>query len=288
MNIKEIHPIGYCYGVINAINLAKKVREDNPCSPIYVFGMIVHNEAVAKELSDIGIVTIDTTGIDKISRLKEFKPGDIVIFTAHGHDESLDSILDDNNVTHYDAVCKIVKLNMSKIREAVDSNRDVIFIGKAGHPETEASISISPRVHLYDIKDGIDYSSIGDNPLVTNQTTLSFLEIEHIHEDIRFNRPNADIIDEICSASRLRQQALANLNEEIDLCLIVGSIKSSNTNKLYEIALGKENIRKTLKINDVNDLRGIDLSNVHSVHIASGTSTNIKVVEDIKKYLEER
>ncbi len=287
MNIKEIRPIGYCYGVINAINLAKKIRKENPNSPIYVFGMIVHNEAVSKELGELGIVTIDLTGLDKKSRLNEFKPGDIVIFTAHGHDEALDLILDRNGVTHYDAVCKIVKMNMTKIQDSVDCGRDVIFIGKEGHPETEASISISPKVHLYDIKKGIDYSKVGDNPLVTNQTTLSFLEIEDIHKDIMRHRPDAEIIDEICSASRLRQQSIANLKDDYDLCLIVGSKKSSNTNKLYEIALGKKNIRQTLKINDKNDLKDIDLSDVENIVIASGTSTSVQVVEEIKKYLEE-
>ena len=287
MNIVEIRPIGYCYGVINAINLAKQIRKENPQSPIYVFGMIVHNEAVAKELGELGIVTIDTTGLDKRKKLNEFRPGDIVIFTAHGHDESLDSILDNKGITHYDAVCKIVKMNMGKIRDATNAGRDVIFIGKEGHPETEASISISPKVHLYDINKGIDYSKVGANPLVTNQTTLSFLEIEDIHKDIKEHRPDAEIIDEICSASRLRQQSIANLKGEYDLCLIVGSQKSSNTNKLYEIALGKKNIRQTLKINDKYDLKDINLSNIENVVIASGTSTNVQVVEDIKEYLEE-
>ncbi len=288
MNIKEIHPIGYCYGVINAINLAKKIRKENPDSPVYVFGMIVHNEAVSKELADLGIVTVDTSNINKREKLKEFKKGDIVIFTAHGHDESLDAILDENEVTHYDAVCTIVKLNMGKIKEAIRSGRDVIFIGKEGHPETEASISIDERVHLYDIKNGIDFSKVGDNPLVTNQTTLSYLEIEHIHNDIKTNRPNAEIIDEICSASRLRQQAINNVTEDIDLCLIVGSKTSSNTNKLFEIALGKKNIRTTLKINDKSDLINLDLNTINNVLIASGTSTNLTVVEEIKKYLEDR
>ncbi|MEA4821440.1 MAG: 4-hydroxy-3-methylbut-2-enyl diphosphate reductase, partial [Erysipelotrichales bacterium] len=44
MKIDLLNPCGYCKGVINAINLVKKTRENNPDTPIYIWGNLVHNE----------------------------------------------------------------------------------------------------------------------------------------------------------------------------------------------------------------------------------------------------
>ena len=46
---------------------------------IYVFGLLVHNDEVTKELDVLGITTIDLTSIDPIERLKLFKNDEIVI-----------------------------------------------------------------------------------------------------------------------------------------------------------------------------------------------------------------
>ena len=43
-------------------------------------------------------------------------------------------------------------------------------------------------------------------------------------------------MDEICNATLLRQQEIMNLNDDVDTIIIVGSKKSSNTMKLYELA----------------------------------------------------
>ena len=64
--IKLLKPIAHCYGVINAIELAKKVANENKGKNIYVFGLLVHNEEVTKELDNYGIKTIDLTELDPI------------------------------------------------------------------------------------------------------------------------------------------------------------------------------------------------------------------------------
>ena len=91
--IKLLKPIGHCYGVINAINLAKSVAEKYKDKNIYVFGLLVHNEEVTKELDSYGIKTIDLTNKNPLEVLKKFNSRDIVIFTAHGHPDVYEDIL---------------------------------------------------------------------------------------------------------------------------------------------------------------------------------------------------
>ena len=88
MEIKKVVPSGYCKGVVNAIRLAKKTKEDNPDTPVYVLGMLVHNSFVTKELSDLGIITLDDTFTSKSELLDQIDEG-IVIFTAHGISDAI-------------------------------------------------------------------------------------------------------------------------------------------------------------------------------------------------------
>lgn len=285
MKVYELKPYGYCYGVINAINLIKEVREKHSNKNVYVFGMLVHNNDVVKYLDDINVKTIDTTKINKEERLKQFTSNDVVVFTAHGHDYKLEKILRDNGVIFYDATCKNVLTNLELIKEK-SSSREIIYIGKKNHPETEAALAISPKVVLYDIKEGIDYSKIKvNNPLVTNQTTLSYLEIKNIHDDILKNFNKSEIIDEICSSTRIRQENIINFDIDVDLVIIIGSIQSSNTDKLFQISKDKFINSKVIKVENLKGLKQYDLKNIKSVLITSGTSTPLSSILEIKEYL---
>ncbi len=287
MEVIKIKPIGYCFGVINAINLALKIKKEYPSNDVYLFGQIVHNNDVTNLLSDAGIITIDTASKDKIDLLNAFKKDDIVIFSAHGHDKKYDEILNKRGIKYFDATCPKVAKNNDLIKKESINNK-VIFIGKKGHPETEASVAISNNVILYDIKDKMDFSLIDvDSPLVVNQTTLSFLEIEDIHKDIKNHFPKANIIDEICDATRLRQEKISSLEDKIDMFIIIGSSKSSNTDKLYQIAKNKyQDSIPVIKVENLDDLLKHDLSNIKKVALASGTSTPLKVVDEMETYLK--
>jgi len=284
MEVIEIKPIGYCLGVIQAINVALKTRKDNPNSPIYVFGLLVHNDEVTKMLEKENIQTIDITKINVKERLNQFTQDDIVIFTAHGHPSFYEEILIKNGVRFIDTTCSRVKKNMDLMKEA-SKNHEVIFIGKAHHPETIAALSIADNIVFYVLGEEFDYSIMEDvEPLVVNQTTLSFLELEDIHKDILDHLPKAHIYDEICNATRVRQEGLLKMDDSVDLVIIIGSNISSNTTKLYEISKAKLK-QEVIMINSFKELENIDLSKVNKVALASGTSASIQTIKEIKDYL---
>ncbi len=282
MKVELIKPIGHCFGVIKAIELAKQVRKDFPEKKVYVFGFLVHNEDVTNELKEEGIETIDITNINPLERLEEFSENDIVIFTAHGHPKSYEDVLNKRGVKYLDASCPKVLKSFEMIQRA----KETIYIGKDKHPETVAALTKSDNVHLYDIKGGFDYSKVtSDNPIVLNQTTLSFLELKEIHEDIKRHLPNSRIENEICDATLLRQKAIINLKDDIDLIVIVGSKMSSNTNKLFEVAKKDHPSKKVIFVENIRDL-GAFSSNYRHAAIVGGTSTPLSTINKIKEYLE--
>lgn len=282
--IELLEPIGHCFGVINAIELAKRTAKQFPNNKIYVFGLLVHNDEVTKELDVLGITTIDLTSIDPIERLKLFKNDEIVIFTAHGHPEKYEHILKENNVTFIDATCGRVKRCFSLIKKA----EHVIYIGKNNHPEAVAALTMNDHMYFYDINKKFDYEQVAtDKPLVINQTTLSFLELKTIHEEIKKHIPNAEIVDEICNATLLRQQEIMNLNDDVDTIIIVGSKKSSNTMKLYELAFSVHPNKQIYLWENITDCQNSNIKFNHAV-ITSGTSTPITTINEIKKCLERK
>ena len=284
MAISLLKPIGHCFGVLKAIEIAKKTKEQYVEKNIYVFGLLVHNEEVVKELDKLGIKTIEMNEVTAIELLNKFTPNDIVIFTAHGHPQIYEDILNKNGVTYIDAICPKVKDCFNIIKEA----DEVIYIGKNHHPETVAALTMNPHAYLYDISSGsFDYTQLkSDHPLVINQTTLSFLELESIHQEIKNKLPRAILNDEICTATLLRQQAIKELKDDIDTIIIVGSKKSSNTMKLYDLAKKLHPNKQTVLVNNVSELKEMSLIFNNAV-IASGTSTSIETISIIKEYLEK-
>lgn len=285
MKIDIIQPSGYCFGVMNAINEAIKIKKNNPFNNVYVLGELVHNEDVISFLNNHDIHTLVINNNEE-EILKNLNTNDILIFSAHGHNEKLDELLKNKKITFFDTTCKNVRKNLDLIKENID--KGIIYIGKENHAETKAAISISNKVILYDLDKGLDFSKITfKEPIIINQTTLSFLELNNIHKEILENIPKANIIDEICPVTRIRQENIINLKKDYDLLIIIGSKTSSNTNKLYELALKYHQNKKVLMIGSKKELFKLDLSNYQHVAIFSGTSTPNEIINEVKQYLEE-
>ena len=280
--ITLLKPIGHCFGVLKAIEIAKETKEKYKDKNIYVFGLLVHNEEVVKELDKIGVKTIEFNQDNALEKLKQFTKNDVVIFTAHGHPSEYETILKENDVVFVDATCSKVKACFDVVKAA----KEVIYIGKSGHPETVAALTMNKNAHLYDINKEFDYDALKtEDPLVINQTTLSFLELDRIHQEIKNRLPRAVFNEEICNATLLRQEAIYKLSDDVDTIIIVGSKKSSNTMKLFEIANNVHPNKQIVLVNNVDELRGYNLSFKVAV-IASGTSTSIETIARVKDYLK--
>lgn len=278
-------PIGYCFGVISALEKAKEVKKQYPNYNIFVFGELVHNSFVIEKLKELGINTVPFSKENAIEILNSFDKNDIVIFTAHGHPEIYNQVLEERGIIYFDTTCVNVKENMRLIKENL--NRGVIYIGKKDHEETIASLSLGKQVVLYDIKEKLDYNKVNfDNPLVINQTTLSILELKEIHKEIKKNIPNSELSNEVCGATRIRQEQIKDIDDSYDLIVIVGSSNSSNTTKLYQTAKEYHKNKKVLQINDVIDFEKEDISNCNNVIMLSGTSAPMEIIIKIKDYLE--
>ena len=283
MKINKVIPSGYCKGVINAIMLAKKTRQDNPNENIYVLGMLVHNSFVSKELEELGIITLDDSNKTKSELLDEINDG-IVIFTAHGISDALKQKAIDKGLKYVDASCVDVLKTQNIIKNYIQDGYDVIYFGKANHPEAEAVISISNHIHLVTNMNELENLHLTNSKIfLTNQTTMSYMELSDLIDRAKQIYPYIVIQKEICNATSSRQLAISSLND-CDLLYVVGDQKSNNTNKLVDIAK-KQGIKKVLLIQNFNDIDSNDLVGMNNIYVTAGASTPPALIDEVINYL---
>src|SRR4051812_40260470 len=128
MRVIRINPRGYCYGVVDAIQLARRVaRDPNAPRPIYVLGQIVHNRHAVEGLADYGIVNLD--GEDREALLAQVTTG-TVIFTAHGVSPAVKEQARARGLNCVDATCPDVTRTHDLVKTLVSQGFQIVYIGK--------------------------------------------------------------------------------------------------------------------------------------------------------------
>ena len=284
MEVKSVVPSGYCKGVVNAIKLAKETRKQYPDEKIYILGMLVHNSFVSDELASLGIVTLDDSFKSKEELLDEVNDG-IIIFTAHGISQAIKDKAKAKGLRYVDATCVDVLKTQNIIKERLAEGYEIIYFGKRKHPEAEAVLSISDRIHLVSNRDDIEDLDLKDRKLfLTNQTTMSYLELKDLIDKVLELYPDTIVQKEICNATSSRQEAISKL-VDCDLLYVVGDSKSNNTNKLVDIGK-KQGIRKVLLIHSYKDIDKNDLRDVEKVYVTAGASTPPLLIDEVITYLK--
>ena len=237
MKITVLKPIGFCAGIRNAVNIARKARADYPNKRVIVIGLLAHNSQVIEDLTKEGIETFYDPNLSMDRLISAAPYGSVVIFPCYGHDEKLQVIANRRGLIVYDAICPKIRHNFSRMKAEINQGHQIIYIGEHRHDETNAALSISKEVLLYDLEQKFDYYDVRDfSPFVTSQSTLNVLNLDNYYRDIYACIPNARMSDEVCNSARIRQQAIQDLPDTIDLIVVIGEEMSSSTVRLYELA----------------------------------------------------
>ncbi|MFC4388509.1 4-hydroxy-3-methylbut-2-enyl diphosphate reductase [Gracilibacillus marinus] len=287
MEVIKIAPRGYCYGVVDAMVIAQNaVKDPNLPRPIYILGMIVHNSHVTKAFEEQGVFTLD--GKNRSELLNEIESG-TVIFTAHGVSPEVKKKAEAKGLTVLDATCPDVTRTHDLIREKVKENYQIVYIGKKGHPEPEGAIGVAPdNVHLIQTEEDVQTLTIDKNAkiLVTNQTTMSQWDVYDVMLKVKEKYPQTEMEQEICMATQVRQEAVAEQAKDADLTLVVGDPRSNNSNRLAQVSMEHAGT-KAYRIADVTEIDLGWLADVNKVAITAGASTPTPITKEVIKFIEQ-
>ncbi|MFC5466619.1 4-hydroxy-3-methylbut-2-enyl diphosphate reductase [Lederbergia graminis] len=286
MKIIKITPRGYCYGVVDAMVIARNAALDKTLPrPIYILGMIVHNKHVTDAFAEDGIITLD--GPNRKEILAKVDTG-TVIFTAHGVSPEVKKLAEEKGLTTIDATCPDVTVTHDLILQKEKEGYDVIYIGKKGHPEPEGAVGVAPQiVHLVETLDDVDELNVqNDKIIVTNQTTMSQWDVLAIMEKVQEKYPQAEKHKEICMATQVRQEAVAEQAGEADLLIVVGDPMSNNSNRLAQVSQEIAGT-KSYRVADVSEIEIEWLKDVETVAVTAGASTPTPIVREVIAFLEQ-
>jgi 4-hydroxy-3-methylbut-2-enyl diphosphate reductase len=288
MEVIKVSPRGYCYGVVDAMEIARKAARD-PLTPrpIHIVGLIVHNRLAVEELTKLGIITLD--GPDRVAILEQVTSG-TVVFTAHGVSPLVKERARERGLHVIDATCPDVTKTHDLVRAWVAQDYKVLYIGKKGHPEPEGVVGEAPQsVHLVETAGDLacippEYSN-AERLAVTTQTTLSQWDTRELIELIRARYPHVVVQSEICRATQDRQEAVARMAVGADLTIVVGDPRSNNTNRLVQVA---EEIAHShaVRIDSVADLRPEMLAGHKRIAVTAGASTPSHITRAVIKAVE--
>jgi len=280
----DVYPRGFCKGVHHAIQLAKQARLDHPDEPISILGELVHNKEVSQALAELHIKTIETKGKKRIDLLDEIDEG-LVIFSAHGISSSVQDKAIKKGLTPLNASCEDVLVTQNQIKAYLQQDYQVLYVGQKGHPEAEAVLDLDPiRIRL--VETHLPIPDIDTERLfVTNQTTMSILDIKATLDAIQKRYPFAVISDETCAATRLRQEAILKLPITVDGIIIIGDNSSNNTKMLAKIATNK-GIKIVIQIQNLGELDPSLLDQCSEVAITAGASTPKFIIDEVSNFVK--
>ena len=284
MEVVRITPRGYCHGVVDAFRIAKRVRAETE-GPVYMLGQLVHNHHVTDELQEQGIQLIDVQ--DRLQGLDQITEG-TVIFTAHGISPQVREKAEKLGLNAVDATCSDVVRTHDLVRKLVSEGFEVIYIGRRGHPEPAGVMGHAPeKVHLVQEPEDLDGLELGRGRIaVTCQTTLSVWDTEAMISLIQERWPQAEVHNEICLATQERQEAAVQAAREVDCVIVVGSPRSSNSQRLVEV-VEKLAGRPAYLVDDLPDIRPEWFAGIHRVGVTSGASTPSQLTRRVIEHLEQ-
>lgn len=282
MKVILANPRGFCAGVnmaVDSLDLALQAFG----APVYVYHEIVHNKYVVETFRQKGAVFVD--------HLEEVPTGANLLFSAHGVSPEIRRIAKERQLNAIDATCPLVtKVHLEAIKYAREGYT-IVLIGHEGHDEVIGTMGEAPEaMTLVESEADVDRLTIPTDAKVAylTQTTLSVDDANRIIARLRQRFPNLvnPPKEDICYATQNRQEAVRILSEAAEVCLVLGSQNSSNSQRLRELAAERGN--RAYLIDGVQDLDVQWFEGVNSVLVTAGASAPEKVVQEVIDWLVDR
>ena len=269
MKILVAKDAGYCFGVRDAVNIAKK--SGGEYDSVYMLGDIVHNERVVSDLEKSGSVVVNN-----LDDIPEDKP---VLFRAHGTDPKVWKEAQKKKLNIIDATCPLVTDIHEEIKILESENRKTIIIGDHGHDEVMGiAAQVKNPIIISNVEEAHSLRKMKRAGVVSQSTQM----IENVQDiinvlmgkvyDLRF-------VNTICFPTRRNHEQIKELAEICDLMIVIGSFTSANSKRLTQLSLARN--KNSYQVMDENDIDKAWFDNIESVGVSAGASTPDNIINNV-------
>ena len=281
---------GFCPGVRNADRSVKALIDKRAEDEIlFTLGHLIHNDVYNSSLESAGVFSI---GIDEVEDKILSNPDNRITVAVRTHgipicDEDHLRALKEKyqNFDFVDLTCPYVKKIQSIAQKTDPECEHFIIYGDPLHPEVRGIVS---RVRgsftvVSSLSEAENVELQGKVPILCSQTTQNLYEFEKIKKVYKKLYTNTKIFDTICSVTEKRQKEAAHLAKEVDLMIVIGGKKSSNSRKLYDLCL--DACKATMFIERLSDLSPVP-EGTEKIGITAGASTPDDIILEVFKTME--
>lgn len=267
---------GFCFGVKQAIEKAEQAAAQST-GVIYSCGPLIHNKLVTDNLEQKGIKVIESP--------MDAEPGAVVIIRSHGEGQWFYEAAEKRDLRLVDATCPFVARIHDLVRSARERGMNIVIVGDKRHPEVrgingwcgDSAFIVSCRQEAESISQ--------DNLFIVAQTTIQKHTFDEVLEAFQKNGKHISINNTICNATEKRQKSCRETAEKVELMLVLGDSKSSNTKKLYDIS--KKYCTNTYFVENIADLPLKEVEKCNRIGVAAGASTPECLIKEVIANMSE-
>ena len=246
-----------------------------------------------RDTDDATLVEQVGTNAWLVDEMHEVPDNATVIFSAHGVSKAVEDEAKRRGLNVFDATCPLVTKVHMEVRRYAREARDVILIGHDGHPEVEGTLgrfdaSFGGQIRLVESVEDAEALPVSDPAKLAfvTQTTLSVDDTAEIVQTLKRRFP--DLVsprkEDICYATQNRQDAVKDLLREADVLIVVGSVTSSNSNRLVE--LGTRAGVPSYLVDGAADLKREWFEGKRCVGLSAGASAPEVLVQEVIEQLK--
>ena len=267
--------LGMCFGVRDAIALAKREAETKPLT---ILGELVHNQTVLSDLR--------ARGVRIESHLSNVATSTVMI-SAHGASEASIERVRQRGHHVLEATCPLVHYAHRTLKKLVKSGCHPVVIGKRDHVEVRGLIGdfAESDVVLW----AEEISRLRERPRygVVAQTTQPIGKVRRLVGLLRATFPRSEVrfIDTVCQPTKQRQTAAVELAEQCDVVVVIGGANSNNTRELVETC-GRF-CQRVHHVQRAEDLSPEWFEGAETVGLTAGTSTPDEVIDGVESRLQQ-
>ncbi len=262
-----------CFGVRNAIRLA---LTQAATTPLTIFGDLVHNESVLKQLRARGVAIVNQP--DGVQT-------DQVLITAHGASEQRKAALRLRGHLVREATCPLVAAVHRAVARFVRAGFHPVIVGKPGHVEVRGLTEDLDECDV--VLAEADVDALAERPRfgVVAQTTQPIERVRSLVARLRDRFPQAEVrfVDTVCQPTKLRQHAAVDLAQRCDVVIVIGGAGSNNTRELVETC--RRFCSRVHHVQTAADLMAEWFGPDDRVGLTAGTSTPDAIIDAVEEWL---
>jgi 4-hydroxy-3-methylbut-2-enyl diphosphate reductase len=275
MRILKATHLGMCFGVRDAIQLA---RERAAEGPVTILGELVHNAGVLEELRERGV---------RMARDVEDVTTTSVMITAHGASNQRLARVRNHGHEVVEATCPLVRHAHRSLQRLVEDGFHPVIIGRRGHVEVRG---MTEDLEVFDVVlSDADVDALEERRRfgVVSQTTQPIGRARELVARLRARFPHSEVrfIDTVCQPTKQRQDAAVELARLSDVVIVVGGANSNNTAELVRTC--SRYCASVHHVRGPGDLILEWLRGAGTVGITAGTSTPDNQIDAVENRLRE-